>query len=274
MVAGMTSGQRPSRRPLAATAGVLAALRDLVLASGCAGCGADLPGGGGALLCPPCRRDLSGPPRQAWPTPAPPGLPTPWAVADYAGGVRGAVLAHKEDGRLSLARPLGDALALAVEAALRHDRASATDPRLPAGPRSPLVTLVPVPSRRSAVRARGHDATLRLARRAATTLRRAGVAVRVLPVVRVARRLADQAGLDAGQRAANLDGALAVSGAAGRLLDRGEVVLVDDVLTTGASLAETARAVRAAGGTVVAAAVVAATVRRLPPGLCLDRPCG
>jgi predicted amidophosphoribosyltransferase len=71
--------------------------------------------------------------------------------------------------------------------------------------------------------------------------------------------VADQTGLSAGQRLANLSGALAVVPGAARAIASGRpVVLADDVMTTGASLAEAARAVAAAGGTVVGAAVVAA----------------
>jgi predicted amidophosphoribosyltransferase len=180
-------------------------------------------------------------------------------VADYDGGVRAAILAHKEDGRLALARPLGDALARAGAAAIDVGMHLS----------HPLVYLVPVPSRRAAVRARGHDSTLRLARRAAATMRRTGVDVEVLPVVRVVRRLADQAGLDAVERAANLDGALAIPAHLARLVRGREVLVVDDVITTGVSIAEAARALRVAGGEVVGAAVVAATRRRRPPGLCL-----
>ena len=42
------------------------------------------------------------------------GLPPVWAVAAYDGAVRAALIAHKEQGRLSLAKPLGRALALSV----------------------------------------------------------------------------------------------------------------------------------------------------------------
>jgi predicted amidophosphoribosyltransferase len=76
--------------------------------------------------------------------------------------------------------------------------------------------------------------------------------------------VADQAGLSAAQRDANVRGALCVPGR----LDLGGtgVVLVDDVVTTGATLTEAARAVGAAGGRVLGGAVVAATRRHVSPG--------
>lgn len=122
------------------------------------------------------------------------------------------------------------------------------------------VLLVPVPSARRAVRARGHDPARRIALAAAGELRGTGTPARVLAALRHRRAVLDQSGLDSRQRRDNLAGALAVAAGAERLLrGAGAVVLVDDLMTTGASLAEAARAVReSTGGPVVAAAGSAA----------------
>ncbi|WUE96853.1 ComF family protein [Streptomyces sp. NBC_00490] len=118
-----------------------------------------------------------------------------------------------------------------------------------------VVLLVPVPSARRVVGARGHDPARRIALAAAGELRRGGVAARVVGVLRQRRAVADQSGLDSRERLENLSGALEVVPGGGRLLLGGPVVLVDDLMTTGASLTEAARAVRAA--TAVAAEAVA-----------------
>ncbi|MFF0017963.1 ComF family protein [Streptomyces sp. NPDC005374] len=108
------------------------------------------------------------------------------------------------------------------------------------------VLLVPVPSARRAVRARGQDPARRIALAAAGELRRAGMPTRVVAVLRQRRGVADQSGLNSRQRLDNLAGALTVAPGGGGLLAQGLVVLVDDLMTTGASLAEAARAVREA----------------------------
>jgi predicted amidophosphoribosyltransferase len=69
----------------------------------------------------------------------------------------------------------------------------------------------------------------------------------------------DQVGLTHQQRAHNLAGALAVRKAARNRLPLRPVILIDDVMTSGSTLAEAARAIRAAGGTPIGAAVLAAT---------------
>lgn len=72
------------------------------------------------------------------------------------------------------------------------------------------------------------------------------------------RRVADQAGLTATDRVLNLTGAMQ-----SRLDLRGwRVIVVDDVITTGATLTEAARALREAGAEVPVCAVIAATQRR------------
>jgi predicted amidophosphoribosyltransferase len=216
-------------------------LTDLVLPGECGGCGALR-----TVLCARCRAVLSGAAvRRVRPVPEPPGLPVVHAAARYADEVRATLLAHKERGALALAGPLGVALAAAVRAGLRGASAPASAGMARSrGGRAPVL-LVPVPSGRRAVRARGHDPTRRIALAAAAELRRRGVSARVLGVLRQRRAVADQSGLNSRQRLDNLAGALEVAPGGARLLSRGPVVLVDDVMTTGASLAEAARAVRA-----------------------------
>ncbi|MFP8961735.1 ComF family protein [Streptomyces nanhaiensis] len=225
-------------------------LADLVLPADCAGCG--LPRTG---LCARCRELLSGSrPWRVRPDPPPEDLPPVHACLAYADEVRAVLLAHKERGALRLAAPLGAVLAGAVRAA-----AGEAGPGGAArGSAAPLL-LVPVPSARRSVAARGHDPVRRMALAAAGELRRGGWRAQVLPVLRQRRTVADQAGLDARRRLANLAGALDTAAGAGRLLEQGPVVVVDDLVTTGASLAEAARVLGRAGGRVVGAAVVAAS---------------
>jgi predicted amidophosphoribosyltransferase len=161
-------------------------------------------------------------------------------------------VAWKDHGRHDLHRQLAPALAAAVRLAAASSPAAA-----------PLL-LVPAPSARGAVRRRGEDVVARLTRAAAAGCRRAGTPVRVGVVLRQARHVRDQAGLDAAARAANLSGALALRSGASALLAGRSCLLVDDVVTTGATLAEASRVLTGAGALVVGGAAVAATPRRLP----------
>jgi len=170
----------------------------------------------------------------------------------YEARVRELIVAAKEHGRFGLVRPLGRMLAEPIECVLRRLNLTSC-------------VLVPMPSVPAAVRERGHDAVLGTTRVAARRLRRRGHAVGVVAALRSARDVRDQAGLSATQRAANLDGALRVAPALarGRTL-RSPVVVVDDVITTGASAAEAVRALRAVGSRPVAVVTVAATRRQWP----------
>lgn len=222
---------------------------------------------GGEPLCRRCGAALSATPRLVRPVPVPPGLPATWTIASYEGAVRTAIVAHKERARTPLAEPLGQALAQALlKAAPVDGEAEAGDATPKVGGRESMVgeaesvVVVPVASGRRAVRRRGHDPTRRMAAVAVREARASGLRAVLADVLRQRRDVADQAGLTASGRVANLAGALEVVPGA-RLAGR-RVVLVDDVVTTGTSLAEAARAVRRARAEVVAAATVAATPLR------------
>ncbi|MGH3445649.1 MAG: ComF family protein [Nocardioidaceae bacterium] len=226
------------------------AARDLFLGVRCAGC--DDPG---RPLCSRCSAALPRGGRVCWPAPAPAGLALPMAAGDYDGVVKSLVNAHKERNVLALAAPLGGVLATVVADLLRTEPGSAAASR---------VVLVPVPSRRGVVRARGHDPLLRIARVAAARLRATGVRARVCRLLRASGAVADQAGLSAADRATNLAGTMQCR-AAGRRVEGARVVVVDDVVTTGATAREAQRALEAAGRSVTGIAAIAATRRRLAP---------
>ena len=148
---------------------------------------------------------------------------------------------------MSLARPLGRLVASGLGTLLGGHREE--------GQREG-VYLVSAPSRRTAVRGRGHDHARRLARAAADSC---PGSVSDGPVLRWQRSVADQGGLGAEGRAANMVGAMR----AGRVRRAGaSVVVVDDIVTTGATLDEARRALEAAGCHVVGAAVVASVSPR------------
>lgn len=226
---------------------VLAAAADLLLGGRCVGCGTP-----GRVLCPPCREDLPSEPFPARPEPVPPGLAPGWACAEYDGVARAMVLGLKERRILGLARPLAAMLAAAAGEAAPH------------GP----VVLVPVPSRASTVRARGHEPTWSVTVRAARLLAVSGLDVSAARLLHLRPGVLDQSGLGAADRAANLAGAMTVPSPRLRRLavhrGRVRVVVCDDVLTTGSTAREAQRALEAVGLEVAGVAVVAATRRRTP----------
>ena len=236
---------------------------ELALPTACGGCGAP-----GAPWCELCAEEAGqaafpGAARRVHPTPRPEGYPPTWAASPYDAAARKALVAFKDGDRRDLVAVLAPMLMDAVVAVL------AEDPQLRAvlasgnGP----VFVVPVPSSPAAVRRRG-DAPLELLTRAA--VREVGLSSReliVCPALRLRRRVADQAGLDHRQRANNVECAMQVRPRWRTSIGGVTCLLVDDVLTTGATLVEAARALRAGGAGHVAAATVAATQRRgIPAG--------
>jgi len=228
----------------------MSSLMELVLPHACIGCDAD-----GSPWCSGCI-EVEFDPVLHRPDPCPLGMPTAAAAASYAGSVRSAVLAAKERDRRELDRPLGVMLAGAI-ALLGASEPWGCDLRGP-------LWLVPVPARPATRRERGRDHVSDWTEVAARWLRAAGVQAYRVPVLRRQPGGLDSVGLAADQRAANLDGAFS-AGRVGRLAPGARLVVVDDIVTTGATLA-------AAGGCLLdavdleraqlGAAVVAATQRR------------
>lgn len=231
------------------------ALADLVLPVACAGCGAErVPLRFGA--CAACAAQLESlTPYATAPVPAPAGLPPCTTVGPYAGVLREALLAYKERERYRLAVPFGALLSGAVADAVG------------AGP----VLLIPVPSTARAVRERHGDHVSRLAAHTVRRLRRAGWDAAVVRLLRAEPR-PDSATLDSAGRAAVAQASLRLrTGPLGgfapvrRAVREGaRVVVVDDIVTTGATLSAVAGRLAAAGIAVDAAAVLAATQRRHP----------
>lgn len=183
----------------------------------CRACGVPLGAGTEASACGDCLRE------------APPQDRT-WAAFRYAAPVSQAIVGLKFHGRLAPAHVLGGLMA-----------------RRLAGRAEPLPELlVPVPLADARLRRRGYNQALELGRELARAL-----SLRLAPqAARRVRATQEQTRLDAAARRRNVRGAFAVDPAA---LRGRHVALLDDVVTTGATMAELARVVRAAGAARVEA---------------------
>ncbi len=147
----------------------------------------------------------------------------------YGGPLLEAIHAFKYEGRVHLGRPLGKLMVSGFRNA----------------PAADLIT--PVPSHPRRVRRRGFDHAVCLAAEAGR-----GLGIPVLPsLLRRARDTAPQARLSVGARLENPRGAFEVRGRAARRLAGRRVLLVDDVMTTGATASACAGELLEAGAVVV-----------------------
>lgn len=214
---------------------VASAALDLAFPAACAGCGRE-----GMPLCAGCRPALDArlELRGGTPTGLPADIPVPllqveWC-APFAGPIRGALHQLKYAGERRLARPLGEAVAR------RWSRVG-----------EGATLIVPVPVHADRERQRGYDQAVLIAEVAASTLG--------LPCLRALERVrATDAQFELGrdERSANVSGAFRVRPGVGTVADQW-VLLVDDVVTTGATLAACAVALEDAGASAVSAIAVA-----------------
>ena len=209
---------------------------DLVLPLECGGCAAP-----STRWCEACARELAmGPdaPRVVSPRIAP-GVPV-FALGRYAGARRQVIVAMKDRGRSDLVTPLSQALALGVHRLLGW------------GLLDVPLTIVPAPTRNWAARRRGGDPVSRVATLATADHPHITV-VRALRMKALAR---DSAGLGSDARERNIAGRVLLTRR--RLPADGEVLLVDDIVTTGATARESVRVLQTAGARVSAVLALAA----------------
>ncbi len=206
---------------------------DLILPLECGGCGAP-----STRWCETCGLELSVPADQPYVVNPriDPGVPV-FALGRYANARRQAILALKEHGRTALVGPLSRALAVGLHRLLSWGIVS-----------TPL-TIVPAPTRRSAARRRGGDPVTRLARAAVAQHPEIAIA----PVLRMKALTRDSVGLNSSARERNIVGRVALRGRPPRT----EVMIVDDIVTTGATARESVRILHAAGVRVTAVLTLA-----------------
>lgn len=207
----------------------LAGVGELLVPKACAGCGAP-----GAVLCRPCREHLRQPPHPVY-RDRELGMPV-FALGPYSDIRRSIIIAMKEYNNRRVRPYVGAVLAAGVD----YLRAAGQLPH--------AFDFVPAPTRVRSARARGGDPVADFCRAACAHL---SPDIGCCQCVRISARAPDQARLNAGERWANIRDAITVYNP--QALGQRPLVIVDDVVTTGATLAATADRLRGHGGDVAGA---------------------
>lgn len=220
-----------STTPLRFVASRLAALADLLAPRACVSCGEPVAG---APLCAACAASLLD---------APDPLPGVLVAHEHGGALARAVYRAKYDGDPTRAARLG-ALLVPLAASLA----------------APVACVVPVPLHPRRLRERGYNQSLELAR----PLARALGCPLLADGLRRLRDTPTQTALARADRAANVAGAFRAG--AVRTMAGAHVVVVDDVVTTGATLGAAMSAVLEAGASSVSGIALARMPRRAAAG--------
>lgn len=209
-----------------------ALMLDLVLPLQCGGCGAP-----STKWCQACDNDLTvrlDQPHLVTPR-LDPGVPV-FSLGRYAGARRQTIVAVKEHGRADLIEPLANAL----RTALRH--------LLEWGMLDTPLTIVPAPTRMTAARRRGGDPVSRTAALAIAHEPR----IRVVSALLMRAWVKDSVGLSSAARQRNIAGRIRL-----RRRVEGDVLLIDDIVTTGATACESVRILHASSARVAAVLALA-----------------
>ena len=215
----------------------LKSLKELVFTKLCISCAAP-----GYWLCPACLPD--------WHTNVKKnsfdGKPI-YFKSDYTSKTASVILAAKESNDLN-------AIALLASAISQSIIFSIADLRL-----SNEITLITIPSAPSAIRRRGRDHINTLAEYVQKELEQNSITAYYAPILFQKKSIRDQSQLSGQQRMENTKGKFAVKSCE---VPQGAVYLIDDLVTTGASMLEGARALSEAKITI-AAGVTACAVGRI-----------
>lgn len=201
-------------------------------------------------LCDRCRADLLHRSGSVLRVRAPVGVDYV-AAGLYEGALRALLVKLKHEGRIGFARELGAQLVAPLQAALALCEAAAP------------VLLVTAPSRRAKVRSRGYrhvDLVVRAALR--NHQRSSRFTPQLVSGALVARRgRTGQVGLRSVERQRNAE-RVRVGWRHRRRLAGAQVVLIDDIVTTGATVAAARKTLEDAGAHVIAVAALCTVSRR------------
>lgn len=165
-----------------------------------------------------------------------------YSAIPYSVVARNILLAAKEENQKSADQLIIAALSKSLETAFRN---------------VPVCAIVPIPSQSSSNRRRGRDFVTEIT---ISVARQCGVAV--LPLLQHQRAVRDQSKLDIAGRRDNLAMALAVKPEFSGNYSAEKVVILDDLLTTGATIREANRALTKGGFQVQAAVTACVALRR------------
>ena len=212
-------------------------LVDLAMPQSCAGCGArlDLVNSRSTQVCLRCAIALQSHPHHVHLKGIGQSEFPIMATALYEGSTRNILLAAKERNQVALIPIIAKAGLIAITSLLTR-----SDPSVP-------LALVPVPSMPRNLRSRGYNLVEQMADLIASHLRMRFDDVRVIPILRHNRRVDDQSRLTAIQRALNLGGALTAVDAFLPAMEDRQVIILDDLVTTGSTLLEARRSLLKTG---------------------------